>query len=132
MDADRAPLNPARNQDVARQAPRQKNLATCADTRVLGHQVEFQTRGVLRQVEPVYAEDIDTTISRDIGARVRTQRELTGRSQTDVAHSLGITQREISRWETGAVRPSGRSLERLADELGCHWTLLAYGTDMSQ
>lgn len=79
----------------------------------------------------VYAEDVDSTISRDIGARIRAQREQTGRSQEDVAHGLELKQREISRWETGAVRPSGRNLKRLADELGCHWTVLAYGADMS-
>jgi ribosome-binding protein aMBF1 (putative translation factor) len=86
---------------------------------------------VLWQVGRVYAEDVDSIIKRDIGARIRAQREHVRRSQEDIAHSLEISQHEISRWETGAVRPSGRNLKRLADELGCHWTVLAYGVDMS-
>lgn len=39
-------------------------------------------------------------------------------SQTEVAEKIGVTQKDISRWETGAVTPSVESLKKLADVYG--------------
>lgn len=41
------------------------------------------------------------TISKHIGARIRTERENRGWSQADLARRLGITQTAISYWESG-------------------------------
>jgi transcriptional regulator with XRE-family HTH domain len=76
----------------------------------------------------VYAEDVNQAIKRDIGTRIRRQREAAGFSQRDFARRLEVDQREISRWETGRVKPEGPALARIAEALGVHWTLLAYGT----
>jgi transcriptional regulator with XRE-family HTH domain len=76
----------------------------------------------------VYAEDVDQTIKRDIGTRIRRRREALRLSQEELGLMSEVGgQREISRWETGQVRPSGQSLRKLAVPLQCSWRSLAYG-----
>jgi transcriptional regulator with XRE-family HTH domain len=70
------------------------------------------------------SEDVDRTIRRDIGIRIRARREELNLSQEDLARRLELDQREISRWERGRVRPSGDSLHRLGSALECDWRLL--------
>ena len=77
---------------------------------------------------PVLVEDVDQVIKRDIGTRIRRQREHVGLSQRELGAALDVDQREVSRWEVGRIKPSGASLRRIAEELGCDWRLLAYGT----
>lgn len=72
-------------------------------------------------------DDIDRTIKREIGERIRDRREALGLSQWQLAQQLEMRQDEISRWEIGRVRPSGRNLRLLANALDCPWRALAYG-----
>jgi transcriptional regulator with XRE-family HTH domain len=72
----------------------------------------------------MHTEDIDETIRRDIGIRIRVRREELCLSQEALARRMEVRQREISRWETGRVKPSGASLRRLGSALECDWRLL--------
>jgi ribosome-binding protein aMBF1 (putative translation factor) len=72
----------------------------------------------------VYDEDVEQTIRRDIGIRIRARRTELGLSQEDLAHRLEIRQHEVSRWERGRVKPSGTNLQLLGDALECDWRLL--------
>lgn len=49
--------------------------------------------------------------------RLRTARELRGRSQSEVAQAVGVTPTAISQFENGHSRPAGATLTRLADHL---------------
>lgn len=51
---------------------------------------------------------------RRIGVRVRLQRQARGLTQTDLARLIGRTQSSISEFESGAIVPSGRTLQRLS------------------
>lgn len=51
-------------------------------------------------------------------ARLRLARELKGLSQLDLARRLELTAAAVSQFETGAARPSPRTQNRLAEELG--------------
>lgn len=46
---------------------------------------------------------------------IRKQNKL---KQSEVAEKIGVTQKDISRWETGAVTPSIESLKKLAAVYG--------------
>lgn len=46
-------------------------------------------------------------------------RKMAKLTQTQLADKMGVSQKDISRWENGIVRPSTQSLKQLADALGC-------------
>lgn len=49
-------------------------------------------------------------------ARIRMDRGLT---QKQLAEKIGCLPKDISRWENGVRNPSGASLIKIADALGC-------------
>ncbi len=59
----------------------------------------------------------DATI--ETGRLIRYYREQAGMSQQDLADRIGATQPAISRLEAGGVSPGMRTMERIAEALGC-------------
>ena len=59
----------------------------------------------------------DTSLAELIGHNIRLARRDLTLSQVKLAGILGVTQREISRWELGGRQPNERSLRLLADAL---------------
>lgn len=59
----------------------------------------------------------------------RVLRERKGFSQQKVAEQMGITQQAVARWEAGTAYPRGKTLNKLADVLGCTIDEL-YGRDL--
>jgi len=53
-----------------------------------------------------------------VGEHIRRERLAAGLNQTDLGRRIGIAQVEVSRYETGRVEPSLRSLRRIAAALG--------------
>lgn len=53
-----------------------------------------------------------------VGARIRTQRKLTGMSQTQLANQLGITFQQVQKYEKGTNRVGSSRLARIAEVLG--------------
>lgn len=47
-----------------------------------------------------------------------------GWTQGQLAAAIGVTQPQITAWESGARRPKMESLKRIADALGVEWTTL--------
>lgn len=54
----------------------------------------------------------------ELGARVRTERERLGLTQTELAERMDTTQPTIARLEAGGVTPSLDTLRRAANALG--------------
>lgn len=54
----------------------------------------------------------------ELGARVKTERERLGLTQSELAEKMGTTQPTIARLEAGGVTPSLDTLHRAADALG--------------
>jgi transcriptional regulator with XRE-family HTH domain len=52
-----------------------------------------------------------------VGLRIRSARERKGLSQTQLAHQLGVSNTQVSRWETGRGLPLGH-LDELSEALG--------------
>lgn len=46
-------------------------------------------------------------------------RKAKGLSQAQLASAIGVLQKDISRWETGKVKPSDDTLAKIAAALGC-------------
>lgn len=51
-------------------------------------------------------------------SKLRIIRKQNWLKQSEVAAKIGVTQKDISRWETGAVTPSVESLKKLAAVYG--------------
>ena len=51
--------------------------------------------------------------------RLKARREALGLSQTDLAHSVGITPQAVSAYENGVRRASGDVIAAIADALDC-------------
>lgn len=47
------------------------------------------------------------------GPKFRRRRLELGLSQVELAHQVGVDQKQISRWELGETAPEGENLERL-------------------
>ena len=54
----------------------------------------------------------------ELGARVRTERERLGLTQTEMAQRMGTSQPTVARLEAGGVTPSLDTLHRAAEALG--------------
>lgn len=67
---------------------------------------------------------------RDLGARIRLQREKRGLKQNDIAHALQISPQAVSKWERGENAPDIILLVPLAKLLGVSvdWLLGSYST----
>lgn len=67
---------------------------------------------------------------RDLGARIRLQREKRGLKQNDIAHALQISPQAVSKWERGENAPDIILLVPLAKLLGISvdWLLGSYTT----
>jgi transcriptional regulator with XRE-family HTH domain len=52
-----------------------------------------------------------------VGSNLRAAREARGLTQKQVGDALGVTNRDVSRWENGKVEPGARYRQMLADEL---------------
>ena len=65
---------------------------------------------------------------KDLGARIRAQREKQGLKQQDVANALNISPQAVSKWERGENAPDIMVLEPLARLLGVttDWLLAEY------
>jgi transcriptional regulator with XRE-family HTH domain len=51
-----------------------------------------------------------------LGERIRTARG--GRTQRELADELGVDPITVSRWERGAIEPSGRRIREIAEATG--------------
>lgn len=54
---------------------------------------------------------------RDLGWKIKQLRIALALSQGELANKLGIKQQVLSRWETNQVKPSMRSIKKLAEIL---------------
>ena len=54
-----------------------------------------------------------------VGRRLRSMRNLLGRSQMDVANAIGITFQQLQKYEKGSNRISAGRLHQLAVEYSC-------------
>lgn len=54
----------------------------------------------------------------ELGARVRTERERLGLTQTEMAQRMGTSQPTVARLEAGGVTPSLDTLHQVAEALG--------------
>lgn len=52
-----------------------------------------------------------------VGANLRAAREARGLTQKDVGDALGVTNRDVSRWENGKVEPGPANRQMLGDLL---------------
>lgn len=64
-----------------------------------------------------------TQIALTVGGNIRAAREEQGLTQKQVGDELGVTNRDVSRWENGAVEPGPKYRHALAD--------LLFGGDLS-
>lgn len=62
--------------------------------------------------------------SMSIGSEISRVRKERGFSQLDLAGKVGITQQQLSNYETNTRSPSKGKLQKIADALGCEWRLL--------
>lgn len=53
------------------------------------------------------------------GNRIAEIRKRAGMNQSDLAKKMGVTQSQISQWETGYVIPRQENIFEIADALGC-------------
>lgn len=57
---------------------------------------------------------------KDLGSKIKQLRICLALSQTELAAKLGIKQQVLSRWENDQVKPSMKSIKKLADALEVH------------
>ena len=55
---------------------------------------------------------------KNLGWKIKNERIAQALSQGELAVKLGIKQEVLSRWETGKVIPSMKSIKKVADALG--------------
>lgn len=53
-----------------------------------------------------------------VGENLKAARMAAGIRQADLAASVGVRQKDVSRWETGAVMPSAEMLGKICRALG--------------
>lgn len=58
-----------------------------------------------------------TQILMTVGCNLKAAREARGLTQKQVGDALGVTNRDVSRWENGKVEPGAQYRQMLADEL---------------
>lgn len=54
-----------------------------------------------------------------VSSPIATFRKNAKLTQTQLAEKIGVSQKDISRWENGIVKPSVSSLKQLSEALGC-------------
>lgn len=59
-------------------------------------------------------------IMKDLGSTIKHLRICLALSQCELAKKLGIKQQVLSRWETNQVKPSMKSIKKLAEALEVH------------
>lgn len=69
--------------------------------------------GIPKQMDTQARHQIVMTL----GSNIRAARKERNMTQKDVADLLGITNRDVSRWENGKVEPGPKYRLQLADEL---------------
>jgi len=52
-----------------------------------------------------------------LGKRIRTAREISGKTQEQVAEQIGVSRTAVSRWELGEIEPNIQNLLSLAKAL---------------
>lgn len=50
---------------------------------------------------------------------IKTARKAAGLTQAELAQKIGVTQGNLSAWETGRWEPEAATLKKLAETLGC-------------
>ncbi len=70
----------------------------------------------------------DTKIKREIGIRIKRAREAAGLSQGELGKIVGVTQQQVSNWESGTHAPNSIHIEPLCKALRLSPTELAYIT----
>jgi transcriptional regulator with XRE-family HTH domain len=63
----------------------------------------------------------DATLASEIGARLKTIRDQNGWKQKDLAERLGITQAQLSKYESGKMMPTVDTLVDIYLELHLRW-----------
>ena len=75
----------------------------------------------------------DRKRKREIGARIRTERNAAGLTQEQLARKLGLSPKTVATWENQQrdppVAPSSGKLERIAAALGCAPSALQSGVE---
>ncbi len=61
--------------------------------------------------------------------RLKARREAFGLTQTELAHSVGLTSQAVSAYENGVRRASGEVIAAFADRLQCSTDYLLGRTD---
>lgn len=80
-------------------------------------QLEGQLEGQLRQ-QPVRKRAAKRVHPHSVlGMRLREARELLGRTQSEFANDLGVSQSQLWKWEAGVRRPKLDRLRAIADRL---------------
>lgn len=59
-----------------------------------------------------------------MGEKLKAARQAAGMTQTQLAEAAGMTQRDISRYESGKHEPGALTLKRMAQALGCSMDVL--------
>ena len=74
--------------------------------------------------DPAYREAYDSLAEEFVlAAAVIEARSRAGLSQEERAERMGTTQPVVARLENGRIRPSSRTLERLAQATGCRFII---------
>ena len=68
----------------------------------------------------------------EIGKKIHDLRIARGLTQRDLADTVGVTDKAVSRWETGRNYPDIASLEKIAEALGCQVPDILGGGDISE
>lgn len=66
-----------------------------------------------------YADGTSESVTPEMCAKMKAARIAKGLSQAQLAEKVGCTQKDVSRWESGAHEPSIASLKKLAAALAC-------------
>lgn len=69
--------------------------------------------------------------SDDMHTRIRSRRLQIGMTQAQLAKSLGLSRVTITKWESGATKPDGENLHRLAHTLDRPSEWILYGTGVA-
>jgi transcriptional regulator with XRE-family HTH domain len=54
-----------------------------------------------------------------VGEKLKAARKAAGLTQVELADKVGVTQRDVSRWETGRREPGVLTVKKMAQALGC-------------
>lgn len=66
-----------------------------------------------------YSDGTSENVTPEMCAKMKAARIAKGLSQAQLAEKVGCTQKDVSRWESGAHEPSIANLKKLAAALAC-------------